>query len=365
MAGNVSDMSIADFGGMPDADRRTQSRASSVERIALRVLGSFTDHQNDVPSKLPTLIFGYARAGFGRPQIRRDEMEGLRNGEAARRRGAQPGGRRTLYQFHRASGTGRAAARALRTTGRARESHGRDRLRVGSTGRAREDLLGEAGVDGAWRASGQRPAVAALAALRRTFAERDVVALDGAFAPELVAGLAVAAGRALDAGGVRRDLRIAATGGTARRYRIAARAALAAADPLIAHAYRSHEVRRVLESRRERIHAVPYEPRSSSPRGLEYPGDVHDWHWDDYSFALSGAASTCGGGGRASNWCATSRGQERPAGPGALASVPSRAFTRRRVPRICYAAPRDVASVCTAARGAAVRDMLCFVRCDG
>lgn len=128
---------------------------------------------------------------------------------------------------------------------------------------------------------------ARLAALRRRFAEHDVVALDGAFAPFLIAALSAAVDGALGTHGVRRDVRMAATGGTARRYRIAGRAALAAADPLIALTYRSRNVRRIVEAvAGERVHPVPYEPEEFIATRLEFAGDVHDWHWDDYSYAL-------------------------------------------------------------------------------
>ena len=126
-----------------------------------------------------------------------------------------------------------------------------------------------------------------VAALRREFAERDVVALDGVFPRALIDELTVAAGRALDAHGVRRDLRVPVTGGTKRRYRIAGRASLCSGGNAIARAYRSASVLDVVAAiAGEPVVPVPYEPEEFIATRLEEPGDVHDWHWDDYSYAL-------------------------------------------------------------------------------
>ena len=126
-----------------------------------------------------------------------------------------------------------------------------------------------------------------IAALRRTFAERDVVALDGVFPRALVDELSAAARRALDARGVRRDLRVAATGGNQRRYRIAGRDALAEASPAVGRIYRSPDVIGVVARiAGEPVVPVPYEPEEFIATRLEQSGDVHDWHWDDYSYAL-------------------------------------------------------------------------------
>ena len=126
-----------------------------------------------------------------------------------------------------------------------------------------------------------------VAALRRTFAERDVVALDGVFPRALFAELATVTARALGACGVRRDVRVAVTGGTQRRYRIAGRDALAAASGAFERTYRSPEVLEVIAHiAGEPVVPVPYRPEEFIATRLEQPGDVHDWHWDDYSYAL-------------------------------------------------------------------------------
>lgn len=127
----------------------------------------------------------------------------------------------------------------------------------------------------------------ALADLRDRFAARDVVELDGIFPADLVEALTAAVDEALGTRGVRRDLRLAATAGTQRRYRIAGRDALAATSPLIDWAYRAEATRAVIAAiAGEAVEPVPYAPEEFIATRLEEPGDVHDWHWDDYSYAL-------------------------------------------------------------------------------
>jgi hypothetical protein len=123
--------------------------------------------------------------------------------------------------------------------------------------------------------------------LRTQFAARDVVALDGILPAGLIDGLTAAVDAALGTHGVRRDLRLAATGGTQRRYRIAGRDALAATSPLIGWAYRAAETLALVAAIvGEPVVPVPYAPEEFIATRLEEPGDVHDWHWDDYSYAL-------------------------------------------------------------------------------
>jgi hypothetical protein len=129
---------------------------------------------------------------------------------------------------------------------------------------------------------------AGLNSLRRCFAERDVVALDGGVFPRgLIGELTAATERALGARGVRRELSIAATGGTRRSYRIAGRAALDAASPAFGRSYRSPELLGLVSRiAGEDVVPVPYEPEEFIATRLEQRGDVHGWHWDDYSYAL-------------------------------------------------------------------------------
>jgi hypothetical protein len=128
---------------------------------------------------------------------------------------------------------------------------------------------------------------AALPALRERFAACDVVELDGIFPSALVDALTAAVDEALGTRGVRRDVRLAATGGTRRRYRIAGRDALAATSPLIDWTYRAAETRALVATiAGEPVEPVPYAPEEFIATRLEEPGDVHDWHWDDYTYAL-------------------------------------------------------------------------------
>lgn len=107
------------------------------------------------------------------------------------------------------------------------------------------------------------------------------------FPPSLIASLAAVVGRVLDVHGVRRDLRLATTGGSRRRYRIANRDVLAAESLLIEQTYRSPVTRAAIAAvAGEPVFPVPYVPEEFIATRLEEPGDVHGWHWDDYSYAL-------------------------------------------------------------------------------
>jgi hypothetical protein len=92
---------------------------------------------------------------------------------------------------------------------------------------------------------------------------------------------------ALDAHGVRRDVRIAATDESPRRYRVAGRDVLATACPGAAAFYRSaYLVSLIGTIAREPVVPVPYVPEELIATRLEAAGDTHGWHWDDYAFAL-------------------------------------------------------------------------------
>ena len=97
-------------------------------------------HHYDVPlADVIDLVFK-ARAERdlvrGREPAPRARMDAVRDREAARRQGADPGRDRVEVELHRASGTDRAAHRALCEAGRARERHGGQRLRLRHLGRA-------------------------------------------------------------------------------------------------------------------------------------------------------------------------------------------------------------------------------------
>ena len=92
---------------------------------------------------------------------------------------------------------------------------------------------------------------------------------------------------ALDAYGVRRDVRVAATGASPRRYRVASRDLLAEHAPATASFYRSAYLVSLIEAiAGEPIVPVPYVPEELIATRLECAGDTHGWHWDDYGFAL-------------------------------------------------------------------------------
>jgi hypothetical protein len=92
---------------------------------------------------------------------------------------------------------------------------------------------------------------------------------------------------ALDAHGVRRDVRVAATGASPRRYRVAGREVLAQQCRWTASFYRSAYLGSLIAAiAGEPVVPVPYVPEELIATRLEFAGDTHGWHWDDYGFAL-------------------------------------------------------------------------------
>ena len=62
---------------------------------------------------------------------------------------------------------------------------------------------------------------------------------------------------------------------------------LAETSPLIGWAYRAAETQALVAAiAGEPVVPVPYAPEEFIATRLEEPGDVHDWHWDDYAYAL-------------------------------------------------------------------------------
>jgi hypothetical protein len=118
---------------------------------------------------------------------------------------------------------------------------------------------------------------------------------------------------ALDAHGARRDLRIPVTGDSPRRYRIVGRDRLASAAPSAAALYRSDALLALVGAvAGEAVVPVPYAAEELIATRLEFAGDTHGWHWDDYGYALIWVlqAPAPGGGGELEYvtgvpWCKT------------------------------------------------------------
>jgi hypothetical protein len=126
-----------------------------------------------------------------------------------------------------------------------------------------------------------------IAELRATFARDGYADVTSAVDAALRERVAAEASAVLDAHGVRRDIRIPATGLSPRRYRVASRDAIAAHCPAAAAAYRSAELAAFVgDVAGEPIVPVPYVPEEFIATRLEFAGDTHGWHWDDYAFAL-------------------------------------------------------------------------------
>jgi hypothetical protein len=109
---------------------------------------------------------------------------------------------------------------------------------------------------------------------------------DGLIDDATFAALQAEVGAVLDAAGVRRDLTIPTTGDSPRRYTLASRAALSHGT-IVPALYRDPHVRARLSALAgESLVAVPYEPEEFVATRMQYAGDTHGWHWDDYAFAL-------------------------------------------------------------------------------
>jgi hypothetical protein len=124
-------------------------------------------------------------------------------------------------------------------------------------------------------------------ALRAELARCGIADVSALVALDLRERVAGEVGAALTACGARRDLRIDATGGTPRRYRILTRDTLLERCPSVAALYRSPALRDLIERvAGETVFDVPYRPEEFIATRLEFAGDTHGWHWDDYAFAL-------------------------------------------------------------------------------
>ncbi|HVE46064.1 MAG TPA: hypothetical protein VNA57_04885 [Acidimicrobiales bacterium] len=126
-----------------------------------------------------------------------------------------------------------------------------------------------------------------LPALHRSYREDDYAEISG-FLPE---GLwALAAGEleeAFDKHARRRDLIVRQSGNTPRRYTNIDRDVLATNTTVIPEVFRSPELYDLLEQVvGERVLPVPYVPEEFIAARLHQAGDVHGWHWDDYTWAL-------------------------------------------------------------------------------
>ena len=111
------------------------------------------------------------------------------------------------------------------------------------------------------------------------------------FADDLIdastfAALQAEVGATLDAAGVRREMTIPTTGNSPRRYTLASRAALSTGT-VVPSLYRDARIiDRLSELAGEQLVPVPFEPEEFVATRMQFTGDTHGWHWDDYAFAL-------------------------------------------------------------------------------
>lgn len=92
---------------------------------------------------------------------------------------------------------------------------------------------------------------------------------------------------AFDSSAQRRDLIVAQSGNTPRRLTNVGRDILREASSVIPAVFESSSLRSLLSSIvGEEVRPVPYRPEEYIASYLHQAGDVHGWHWDDYSWAL-------------------------------------------------------------------------------
>jgi hypothetical protein len=85
----------------------------------------------------------------------------------------------------------------------------------------------------------------------------------------------------------RRDLIIKQSGNTPRKYSNLDRDTLANGSSVVPAVFRSPALYSLLEEIvGEKVLPVPYLPEEFIAARLHKPGDIHGWHWDDYTFAL-------------------------------------------------------------------------------
>ncbi|MFN8074246.1 MAG: hypothetical protein U0Q15_02360 [Kineosporiaceae bacterium] len=123
--------------------------------------------------------------------------------------------------------------------------------------------------------------------LRAQYEAEDYVELPS-FAPDGLQAQALAELETLFAENARRrDLLMAATGNTPRRYSNLDRDALAAGSTIVPAVYLNPGLIELLQDiTGEDVHPVPYVPEEFIASRLHEPGDVHGYHWDDYTWAL-------------------------------------------------------------------------------
>ncbi|WP_158920669.1 hypothetical protein [Streptomyces sp. NBRC 109706] len=123
--------------------------------------------------------------------------------------------------------------------------------------------------------------------LRRSYQTDDYAELP-AFMPEEIHATALKELEALFAEQAqRRDLIIKQSGNTPRKYSNIDRDALTQGSTVVPEIFRSTALYELLEAIvGEKVLPVPYVPEEYIAARLHKAGDVHGWHWDDYTWAL-------------------------------------------------------------------------------
>lgn len=123
--------------------------------------------------------------------------------------------------------------------------------------------------------------------LRRSYQETDFAEVVG-FTPPWVFDTALGEVEELfNNQAKRRDIVVAQSGHTPRKYSNLDRDALAAGCTVVPELFHSRGLRSYLEQIvGETVLPVPYTPEEYIAARLHEAGDVHGWHWDDYTWAL-------------------------------------------------------------------------------
>ncbi|MFD5697028.1 HalD/BesD family halogenase [Streptomyces lasiicapitis] len=128
---------------------------------------------------------------------------------------------------------------------------------------------------------------AAIPALRQSYQQDDFAEIPAFMPGEIFRGTLQELQDLFDGQSRRRDTNIEQSGRTPRRFTTLARDIIASGSSIIPAVFESSALRAALEEIvDEKVLPVPYEPEQYIATRLHEPGDVHGWHWDDYTWAL-------------------------------------------------------------------------------
>lgn len=124
-------------------------------------------------------------------------------------------------------------------------------------------------------------------ALAERFKEDDYVELESFLPPALAHRAEQELADLYDTRSRRRDILVPSTGNTPRNFSNLDRDVLLAGSSVIPAVFDCPALlKRLSEIAGQEVLPVPYVPEEYISARMDRPGDVHGWHWDDYSFAV-------------------------------------------------------------------------------